>query len=166
MDNYLGTQPQHNTPFLSSWPEFYRERRLLPQMQRAEAAGLLPPQRRIALERVIAKLDTLLEGLPPESSLIHGDLWSGNFLCTKGDTPVLIDPAVYHAPREMELAYVQLFDGFPPDFVRHYSRAFPLDPGYERRKLLHQLYPLLIHLNHFGETYGRVVDGVCREYLA
>ncbi len=99
----------------------------------------------------------------PAPVLIHGDLWSGNFL-TAGDEPVIIDPAVYYADREVEIAYVELFGGFPPGLVAAYHAAWPLDPGYTYRRPLHQLYPLLIHLNHFGEEYGAHVDAVCRRY--
>jgi len=164
-DNYLGSQPQRNAPMLESWPEFYRERRLLPQIDRARDAGRLNPERERMLLDVIEKLPQLLDDMPRDASLIHGDLWSGNYLCARGEEPVLIDPAVCHAPREMELAYVELFGGFPPNFIRNYSSVYELDEGYTRRRSLHQLYPLLIHLNHFGEEYGPAIDKACAEYL-
>lgn len=164
-DNFLGLQPQSNAP-TARWPAFYRDRRLLPQIERADRTGRLAGGRRAAALRVVDALESLLDGLPDPPSLLHGDLWSGNFLCTLGDIPALIDPAVHHGPREMELAYVELFGGFPHGFVDAYRDAWPLDPGYERRRPLHQLYPLLIHLNHFGEAYGPAVDAACRDALA
>ena len=78
-----------------------------------------------------------------------------------GDEPVIFDPAVYYGEREMEIAYVELFGGFPPGFVEMYHTSYPLEEGYERRRPLHQLYPLLVHLNYFGETYGPQVDRAC-----
>ncbi len=78
-----------------------------------------------------------------------------------GDVPVIFDPAIYYGEREMEIAYIELFGGFPPGFVAMYDAAYPLEVGYERRRPLHQLYPLLVHLNYFGETYGPQVDRAC-----
>jgi fructosamine-3-kinase len=163
-DNYLGTQPQDNTP-QADWPVFYRDQRLLPQIARARALGLLPPERERLLHQVMERAAELLGEFTPRAVLIHGDLWSGNFLAS-GDTPVLIDPAVYYAEREIEIAYTELFGGFPSGFHAAYQAVFPLDPGYERRRPLHQLYPLLIHLNHFGETYGPAVEQACRRSLS
>jgi len=98
--------------------------------------------------------------------LIHGDLWSGNFLSTANDQPVLIDPAVHYADREVEIAFVELCGGFPRGFVQTYDSIFPLTEGYARRRPIHQLYPLLVHLVHFGETYGPSVDRACADALA
>jgi fructosamine-3-kinase len=164
-DNFLGSQPQRNVPSSESWVDFYRDYRLMPQIDRARTAGLLTDARESALMKVVGLLDGLFNDMPPEASLIHGDLWSGNFLCSRGEEPLLIDPAVHYAPREMEIAYVELFGGFPPNFLENYQSVLPLDEGYARRRSLHQLYPLLIHLNHFGEEYGPAVDKACAEYL-
>jgi fructosamine-3-kinase len=161
-DNWLGSQPQPNLPRTTDWAAFYRDRRLVPQIERARREGFMTPHREELLARLLDRLPELLIGMPPGASLIHGDLWSGNFLCAAaGDEPVLIDPAAYFAPREMELAYVELFGGFPPGFVTDYHAAYPLDEGYAYRRPLHQLYPLLIHLNHFGEQYGPAVERAC-----
>ncbi len=160
-DNFLGSQPQPNTPH-ADWPAFYRDCRLVPQWEKARGRGLVPPERERLLERVMETLGTLFDGFQPRPVLIHGDLWSGNFLATTGDEPALIDPAIYYAEREVELAFTELFGGFPRGFQAAYHAAFPLDAGYERRRPLHQLYPLLVHLNHFGETYGPAIDRACR----
>jgi len=163
-DNYLGSQPQPNG-WLGTWLDFYRTRRLLPQWHKARGRGLVPPHRERLLQQVADQLDTLLD-YDARPVLIHGDLWSGNFLSVVNNTPVLIDPAVYYADREVELAFIELFGGFPRDFVQVYHRVLPLDKGYARRRPLHQLYPLLVHLNHFGETYGPSVDRACTDALA
>ena len=163
-DNYLGGQPQESFPFDTSWANFYVSRRLLPQMALGIKLGRIGKKREWALMDVLNVVPDILGDMPNESSLIHGDLWSGNFLCAANDEPVLIDPAVYYAPREMEIAYVGLFGGFPSNFVANYDAAYPLDSGYARRRSLHTLYPLLIHLNHFGEKYGPAVDRICAEY--
>lgn len=161
--NFLGSQPQPNG-WLDTWPDFYRTRRLLPQWDKARGRRLFPAHRERLLSQVAEQLDTLLD-YDARPVLIHGDLWSGNFLSTTNDQPVLIDPAVHYADREVELAFVELFGGFPRGFVRAYDSAYPLNEGYARRRALHQLYPLLVHLNHFGETYGPSVDRACVDAL-
>jgi fructosamine-3-kinase len=162
-DNYIGALPQLNEQH-PQWPDFYRECRIHPQMEVARKRGLLPAHRERLLHRLIERFDDLLGGEWARPCLIHGDLWSGNLLTT-GDEPVLIDPAVYYGDREMEIAYMQLFSGFHPATFEAYEATYPLDAGYEDRRPLHQLYPLLVHLNHFGGSYGSDVDGVCRHYL-
>ena len=163
-DNYLGSQPQING-WDTDWPGFYREKRLLPQISRAMKSGYVPPRRERLLEEVLTRLSELLFDMDEPPSLLHGDLWAGNFLCTGAGEPALIDPAVYFGPREMELAFVELFSGFPPGFVDLYDALYPLDADYSRRRPVHQLYPLLIHLNHFGESYGPHVDTACEQAL-
>jgi fructosamine-3-kinase len=162
-DNFIGFLPQANAQ-QSDWATFYRDRRLLPQIALARKAGLLPTGRERLLMQLLDRLDSLLGGHAPQPALLHGDLWSGNFLPLNQDV-ALIDPAVYYGDREMEIAYIELFGGFPAGFMAAYRAAYPLEAGYEDRRSLHQLYPLLNHLNHFGETYGPAVDSVCRHYV-
>lgn len=162
-DNFIGVLPQRNA-FQTDWRTFYRECRLLPQIAMARERQLLPAEREHRLMQIVERLDTLLDGLEARPVLLHGDLWSGNFL-SAGNEPVLVDPAVYYGEREIEIAFIELFGGFPSGLLDAYRAATPLDPGYARRRPLHQLVPLLVHLNHFGETYGPDVDAVCRLYL-
>jgi fructosamine-3-kinase len=163
-DNFIGVLPQPNHPRSERWAAFYRHCRMLPQIAIASRNGRLSPGRERMLRQLLDRLEDLLSGMPEEPSLLHGDLWSGNYLCVGGREPVLIDPAAYFGPREMEIAFIELFGGFPDGFVPAYDAAFPLGAGYAYRRSLHQLYPLLVHLNHFGEQYGPAVERVCREY--
>jgi fructosamine-3-kinase len=104
----------------------------------------------------------LLEGHTPQSSLVHGDLWTGNAAVTKLEEPVIFDPAVYYGDREVDLAMTELFGSFPNDFYRAYHQAFPLEPGYSLRKTLYNLYHTLNHFNLFGSSYesqaNRMID--------
>ena len=159
-DNYLGEFPQPNAPS-HDWPRFYVEQRLMPQIERARENGVLPPQREALLRRVLARVPELCDDLEARPSLIHGDLWAGNFLTLPAGEIALVDPAIYRAPREMELAYIELFGGFPAELVPTYRELWPLPNGYERRRSLWQLYPLLVHLNAFGETYGAPLEAAC-----
>ncbi len=147
-DNYIGLSPQHNG-WCEDWAQFWRERRLRPQLERA---GL-----RVNLE----KSDGLLEGHHPAASLLHGDLWSGNAGFTK-EGPVVFDPAVYYGDRETDLAMTELFGGFAPEFYAAYEDEWPLDKGYARRKHLYNLYHLLNHLNLFGGGYRAQVKATLR----
>jgi fructosamine-3-kinase len=161
-DNYLGLSPQINTPH-PDWPEFYRSRRLAPQIELARRRGRLTGDSLRGVLALVKRLEELLDGAWARPCLVHGDLWSGNFIGTRQGA-ALIDPAVYYGPREVELAYVELFGGFPARLVEFYDEAFPLDAGYRHRRPLHQLYPLLVHLNHFGQGYLPDVEAVCRFY--
>jgi fructosamine-3-kinase len=162
MDNYCGLTPQVNAS-VDNWPSFFATRRLGYQIELAAQRGRMPPQRRQRLERLIAKLPNLLPANPP-ASLLHGDLWGGNWLVTAAGEPALIDPAVYFGHREADLAFTELFGGFPPQFYHAYQAAWPLEPGYEERKDIYNLYHLLNHLNLFGGGYGGSVDSVLRRY--
>jgi fructosamine-3-kinase len=163
-DNYIGSLPQQNTQS-ASWPEFFRDQRIAVQMEIARNFGHLPPHRESLLRKLMEQIETILNGSGNPPSLVHGDLWPGNFLAASDGRAAVIDPAVYYGDREVEIAYTELFGGFPAAFLETYSEAYPLDPGYGYRRPLLQLYPLLVHLNHFGKTYGGSVEAVCRHYL-
>lgn len=159
--NYCGATPQDNRP-LPTWIDFYGQRRLGFQMELAGRQGLLPAERRRRLERLIDRLDRWIDESACRPSLLHGDLWGGNWLVDAAGQPVLIDPAVYYGEREAELAMCRLFGGFPADFFAAYDAAWPPAPGRDERIPLYQLYHLLNHLNLFGEGYGGQVDSILR----
>lgn len=163
-DNFLGMLPQENG-WANSWPAFYRERRLLPQIRIARSLGCLPLERERLLMQVLDGLEALLSSLNSRPALLHGDLWAGNYI-EAGSHAFVCDPAVYYGEREMEIAYMELFGGFSHAVFAAYEEAYPLDAGYSKRRTLHQLYHLLNHLNHFGGSYGSDVDAACRKILA
>jgi fructosamine-3-kinase len=151
-DNFLGTTPQPN-PWTDDWVEFWRIHRLGFQLDLARRQGLTNGELERLGDRLLDRLDELI-GEPPEPpTLIHGDLWGGNYLVSSDGLPVLIDPAAYYGRREAELAMTRLFGGFDADFERGYHQAWPLEPGSEERIQIYQLYHLLNHLNLFGGGY-------------
>lgn len=162
-DNFIGANPQPNQQ-RDNWVTFFGEQRLGFQMELAARNGYLPKERRRRLETLLARLDDWLPADPP-ASLLHGDLWGGNWLVTDSGEPALIDPAVYYGHREAELAFTELFGGFPSAFYAAYNEAWPLDEGYRERKDLYNLYHLLNHLNLFGGGYGGSVDSTLRRYV-
>lgn len=146
-DNWIGLSAQRNR-WSDDWVEFYRECRLMPQLERARLTKDAQP--------LLDNLRFFFKDYRPAPSLLHGDLWNGNAGFTAAG-PVLFDPAVYYGDREADLAMSELFGGFPHEFYAAYRRAWPLDSGYETRKHLYNLYHLLNHLNLFGRGYlGRV----------
>ena len=156
-DNYIGATPQPNGS-MSSWLQFFRERRLGFQAELAQRNGYLHGQRAQRMERLLGRLGEWIDDAQVQPSLLHGDLWSGNFIVGPGGAPALIDPAAYYGDREADLAMTRLFGGFPPGFYRAYAAAWPLPPGWQERVDLYNLYHLLNHLNLFGEGYGAEVD--------
>ena len=136
----------------TSWTEFYRDQRLAPFIAAAARAGSLRAEHLRSLERVIERLDVLTgPGEPP--ARLHGDLWGGNVHVDERGQPVLIDPAVYGGHREIDLAMLSLFGAPSPRFYAAYDEVYPRAPGYAERVALYQLYPLLVHVNLFGESY-------------
>jgi protein-ribulosamine 3-kinase len=163
-DNFIGPLPQANAP-AEEWPEFWRHRRLQPQLDLARVAGR-PAGDAADWERLFDRLPALLAPAGEEGpSLLHGDLWSGNVLATPRG-PALVDPAVYRGHRETDLAMAELFGGFDPAFHAAYSEAWPLAPGWPARRAAYQLWYLLVHLNLFGSAYVGRVAAALRAALA
>ncbi len=161
-DNYLGIYPQSN-PWEGNWVTFFREHRVKAQMEIGMELGHITAKRHQQLEKLIDKLDQLLPA-KPVASLLHGDLWGGNWFADENNTPVLIDPAVSYGDREVDIAMTELFGGFSERFYAAYQEVLPLSDVYEERKRIYQLYYLLVHLNFYGESYGKQVDKVLNRY--
>jgi fructosamine-3-kinase len=113
-------------------------------------------------EKICSKFDSLFPPEPP--ALLHGDLWSGNFVANKNGDPVIYDPAVYYGHREMDIAMTLLFGGFDSSFYHYYNEAYPLPYLWKERIKLCQLYPLLVHLALFGGNYYGSVKNIITLY--
>ena len=163
LDTYCGTTLQPNQP-LPTWLEFYRDRRLGPQLAMAAAKGLLAPRDRALGERLLERLEAHLAGTEEPPALIHGDLWSGNLHVAPGGRPALIDPAAYYGHREAELGMMTLFGGFSERVFAAYEAAAPLPAGWEERGELYQLYHVLNHANLFGGGYVEQARGIMRRW--
>ncbi|MFK0732878.1 MAG: fructosamine kinase family protein, partial [Gloeotrichia echinulata HAB0833] len=138
INNTIGSTPQINT-WTGDWVEFYTKHRLGYQFQLARRRGGNFPQQ----EKLLAAIPELLANHQVQSSLVHGDLWGGNAGCTVSGEPVIFDPAAYFGDREVDIAMTELFGGFPAAFYRGYNEVFPLNAGYEQRKILYNLYHIL-----------------------
>jgi len=151
-DNFLGSTPQPNG-WLDDWTEFWRQRRIGFQLRLARERGRSDAELDRLGDRLLARLDDLLAGVDEPPSLLHGDLWGGNFLTGPEGEPVLVDPACSYGHREADLAMTRLFGGFDRRFYAAYEAAWPLAPDHEDRRPLYELYHLLNHLNLFGGGY-------------
>lgn len=160
-DNFIGSLPQRNHQH-QEWADFYREERLRPQVQMALEQGLLWPGAAAQFDCLYAQLPHLCPEEPP--ALTHGDLWSGNFLVAKDGAPVLIDPAVSYAHREMDLGMSLLFGGFAPAFYEAYEGTYPTAPGFRKRAGIYKLYYLLVHVNLFGRSYTGAVQDIVSKW--
>lgn len=161
-DNYMGSLRQYNTPH-DSWIEFFVKSRLQPQIDLAKASNKIDAAGIKLYDRLISRLDQLL--ITEQPALVHGDLWSGNFMVGSRGEPVLIDPAVAYGHREVDLAMTTLFGGFDQAFYSAYKEYYPLSPGYESRLDIYNLYPLLIHVNLFGAGYYQQVLAILKRYI-
>lgn len=164
MDNTIGATPQSNSR-CNDWVEFWCEQRLGFQLQLAQQNGIGT--------RVLRKGDALQSALPglfsdyvPVASLLHGDLWGGNWGVSATGEPVIFDPAVYFGDRETDLAMTELFGGFGEDFYAAYQASWPLDHGYKVRKHLYNLYHVLNHFNLFGGGYASQAESSIDRLLA
>mgnify|MGYP005840410809 CR=1 FL=1 len=155
--NYIGKLPQVNR-WHDKWSTFFAQERILPQWWHARQNGHFSSKDEQRLEALLQNLENLVPVEPP--ALLHGDLWSGNYLPFAERQPALIDPAVYYGHREMDIAMMHLFGGFPRELFRAYNEEYPLEKGWQQRLDIHNLYPLLVHVNLFGGGYAGEVSRI------
>ncbi len=161
-NNYCGATPQHNE-WNNNWIEFFRDQRIGFLLKLIESERGLTPSEKSTYEKLMERIPELLPS-DAQPSLIHGDLWSGNYMITPGG-PALIDPAVYYADREMEFAIITMFGGFSQRFFDAYNDVYPLQKDWRARNRLYQLYHILNHYYLFGGGYGSQALSVARSYL-
>ena len=158
--NFIVSIPQLNAP-KKSWPEFFRENRVLPMV--SLAADQLKNETVRGIEQLCSRFEELFPDEKP--SLLHGDLWAGNCLVSE-EGVWLIDPAIYYGSREMDIAMTQLFGGFDRRMIEVYQHHFPMQSGWEERLDLCNLYPLLVHVNLFGSSYVNQLEQVVSKFTS
>jgi fructosamine-3-kinase len=163
-ENTIGATPQINTPS-SDWLQFWRTHRLGYQLELAKVNGHKGKLQALG-EQLLVRLHAFFPGKQPVASLLHGDLWSGNYSFDGAGQPVVFDPAMYYGDRETDIAMTELFGGFSTAFYAAYREAYPLDPGYSVRKTLYNLYHILNHLNLFGGGYRNQAEQMMSRLLA
>jgi protein-ribulosamine 3-kinase len=160
-DNTIGSTPQSNDTS-ADWVEFFRERRLRAQLELAQRNGFTGRlQERGAL--LLDLMGACFSSYRPMPSLLHGDLWGGNWGVDARGSPVIFDPAVYYGDREADLAMTRLFGGFSNAFYTAYHSSWPLDQAAGTRRALYNLYHVLNHANLFGGSYaGQAISTIDR----
>ncbi|MEJ0102180.1 MAG: fructosamine kinase family protein [Bacteroidota bacterium] len=159
----MGALHQNNA-YSENWNDFFVHQRLQPQTRIAIDKGLLPQKTIHQFDVLYKKLNSIFN--KENASLLHGDLWSGNFMCDDQSQPFLIDPAVYFGHRNMDLAMTTLFGGFDKSFYESYQYHFPLPGNYREQWDVCNLYPLLIHLNLFGSSYLYDIETILKKFTA
>jgi len=160
-DTFIGASPQLNG-WMENGLDFFRERRLAPQIRWARDRGLLSSADLRSCQKLLDRLGDILPEQP--AVLLHGDLWSGNLITDHAGNPALIDPAVYYGWAEADLAMTDLFGRYPDSFFDVYLESNPLQSGFRERFPLYNLYHLLNHLNLFGRSYLPRVSEVLRKF--
>lgn len=163
-DNTIGSTAQVNGHY-HDWLTFWQEQRLGYQLALAAERGYGGRLQALG-EQLGRNLKPLFSGYRPQPALVHGDLWGGNAAADDQGNPVIYDPACYFGDRETDIAMTELFGGFSPAFYQAYQAAYPLDPGYGRRKALYNLYHILNHLNLFGQGYLHQAENMLSKLLA
>ena len=161
-DNFIGQSPQPNE-WMDDWPSFFREQRLEPQVEMAQERGRWQAGWDSPLQALYRRLPDMLPRTP-EPSVLHGDLWKGNYMVTAVGEPAIIDPATYYGHREADLAMTELFGGYADRFYDAYRATWGLAPEYDTRKEVYNLYHLLNHLNLFGGGYANSVEQILRRF--
>lgn len=159
--NYIGRLPQSNTQ-RKNWTSFFINERMEPQLQMAADAGKLNANVTAHFQSMYKKLPNIFPDEQP--SLLHGDLWGGNYFYDDSGQATIYDPAVYYGHREIELAFTHLFGGFSSRFYDAYENLYPVEPGFSQRKDVYNLYPLLVHTNLFGGHYARQVQSTVKQF--
>ncbi len=160
-NNYIGSLAQSNLNY-ERWVDFFIQERLEPQIRVARDNGLISNAIMNQFQNLYLKLGEIIPEEKP--ALLHGDLWNGNFLVNKTGGAMLIDPAVYYGHREMDLAMTKLFGGFDAEFYKAYEEHFPIKEGFETRIDIHNLYPLMVHVNLFGGGYMEQVVSILNKF--
>lgn len=160
-DNYIGSLPQSNK-FHNNWIKFFINERITPLTKMAVNSGAMKKDLIKQFDKLFSRLEEIFPAEPP--ALLHGDLWSGNYMFGKSGKAWIFDPAVYYGHREMDIAMTKLFGGFSSDFYEGYNDEFPLEKDCSIRVDVFNLYPLLVHVNLFGGHYIYDVKRILERY--
>lgn len=162
-DNHRTKALVKNNNWNTDWRDFYINQRLLPEVKAASERGRWNKWRQEHFTQMVKQFNTYYQNHTVKPSLLHGDLWAGNFMFAK-HKPYLIDPDAVYGDREFDLAMTTVFGGFDQEFYQSYARQYPFTPGINDRLSWYRFYYLCMHLILFGESYGGAVDQILGQY--
>lgn len=146
------------------WADFFLSTRLLPMAQKLRQENLFLDQWEAPFQRCQERFKVLIAEYNPKPSLLHGDLWAGNYMFAKDGTPYLVDPSVWYGDREYDLALTTVFGGYNERFYKGYQDAYPIEKDAEDRMQFYRLYYVMLHLLLFGETYQPTITQIISQY--
>src|SRR5579862_5769062 len=163
---FFGPLPQDNRPVPANrWPDFFRERRIIPLLRKAVDSGHLPAGMAARVDRIAARLPDLA-GPDQPPSLLHGDAQQNNFFTTTTAPTgaVVIDAAPYFGHPEFDLALLDFFEPMPKDVLDAYREIAPVDPGFPQRRELWRLpsYLAIISVDGRGPEGRAATDKLAR----
>lgn len=164
VDNHQTKALVKDNSWNDSWADFYVNQRLLPEVKVAADRGRWNRWREDHFQQMVKQFQQYYQGRDVKASLLHGDLWAGNFMFAGDHEPYLIDPDAVYGDREFDLAMTTVFGGFDEDFYHAYNAAYPFTPGINDRLPWYRFYYLCMHLVLFGESYGPAVDRILSQY--
>lgn len=164
VDNHQTKALVKDNSWNDSWADFYVNQRLLPEVKLAADRGRWNRWREDHFQQLVKQFQQYYRGRDVKASLLHGDLWAGNFMFAGDHEPYLIDPDAVYGDREFDLAMTTVFGGFDEDFYHAYNAAYPFTPGLNDRLPWYRFYYLCMHLVLFGESYGPAVDRILSQY--
>ncbi len=162
-DNHRTKALVKNNNWNTDWRDFYINQRLLPEVKAASERGRWNKWRQEHFTQMVKQFNTYYQNHTVKPSLLHGDLWAGNFMFAN-HKPYLIDPDAVYGDREFDLAMTTVFGGFNQEFYQSYARQYPFTPGINDRLSWYRFYYLCMHLILFGESYGGAVDQILSQY--
>lgn len=164
VDNHQTKALLKDNSWNDSWCDFYIRQRLEPEVAVAAERGRWNRWRQEHFEQLVKQFQQYYQGRDIQPSLLHGDLWAGNFMFAGDHEPYLIDPDAVYGDREFDLAMTTVFGGFDQEFYDAYAQEYPFTPGINDRLPWYRFYYLCMHLVLFGESYGGAVDQILSHY--
>ena len=155
--SFIGSAAIQNTRN-ENWADFWWETRVLPFYKEVYAEA------NSSIRQGMKWIERNREQLFPVETpvLLHGDLWSGNFIYSSSGQPYFVDPSIYFGHREMDISMMVLFGGFGEE-LGVYQEICPLEKGWQQRVFWNQLYPLMVHWIFFGGAYAMQIEQGFRE---
>ena len=141
-DTYLGDLIQNNSPNYN-WCNFFLRQRYDFYLNKIKSRNYLSLE---LFRKLITLRKTIKERLlePNMPGLIHGDIWLQNILTKGNQVSRIIDPAVFYADTEYELAYIYQNGTFAKGFYERYNYYRPISDEFWNFKIyIYQIIPLM-----------------------